>query len=61
MYEDVMDVFVIDERDVSDRERIEALGMRVVVTDAVMGDRSDRARLAGDVLNAAELAREAVS
>jgi LPPG:FO 2-phospho-L-lactate transferase len=61
MYEDVLDVFIIDVRDVSDRERIEALGMRVVVTDAVMGDRSDRARLAGDVLNAAELAREAVS
>ena len=61
MYEDILDVFVIDVRDVSDRERIEALGMRVVVTDAVMGDRSDRARLAGVVLDAAELAREAVS
>ena len=61
MYEDLLDVFVIDIRDASERERIEALGMRVVVTDAVMGDRDDRARLASEVLDAAGLAREAVS
>ncbi|CAA9574810.1 MAG: Lactyl (2) diphospho-(5')guanosine:7,8-didemethyl-8-hydroxy-5-deazariboflavin 2-phospho-L-lactate transferase [uncultured Thermomicrobiales bacterium] len=61
LYADLLDVFVIDTRDEFDRARIEDLGMRVVVTDAVMGDRGDRARLAGEVLDAAGMAREAVS
>lgn len=61
MYADILDVFVIDTRDAADRDRIEALGMRVVTTDAVMGDRDGRARLATDVLHAADMARESVS
>lgn len=53
LYRDLVDVFVIDTRDVGERAAIEALGLRVVVTDTVMGGREDRERLAREVLDAA--------
>lgn len=60
MYADLMDLFVIDTIDAADRERIEALGIRVVVTDTVMGDREDRERLASKVLDSALAVSEGV-
>lgn len=53
LYRDLIDIFVIDTRDVTERDAIESLGMRVVVTDTIMGGRQDRERLAGEVLDAA--------
>jgi LPPG:FO 2-phospho-L-lactate transferase len=50
MYEGLVDGMVIDEVDGEQRTGIEALGMRVLATDAIMRDASDRARLAREVL-----------
>lgn len=53
LYRDLVDVFVIDRRDVAEAAAIEALDMRVLVTDTVMGGREDRERLAGEIVEAA--------
>lgn len=53
LYRDLIDVFVIDTQDASERAAIEAMGVRVVVTDTIMGGRGDRERLAREVLDAA--------
>lgn len=45
---------VIDALDAADAPRIEALGMRVLVTDTIMRDASERARLAREVVRFAE-------
>ena len=50
LYEGVIDGMVIDRADEEQRGRIEALGIRVLATDAVMRDEPDRARLAREVL-----------
>jgi LPPG:FO 2-phospho-L-lactate transferase len=50
MYEGLVDGMVIDEVDEAQRSGIEALGMRVLATSAVMHDVPDRARLAREVL-----------
>jgi len=50
IYEGLIDGFVIDESDDSLAPRIEALGQRVLATNAVMGDAADRRRLAEEVL-----------
>ena len=50
IYEGLVDGMVIDKVDEVERARIEALGMRVLATDAVMRDAGDRARLAREVL-----------
>ncbi len=50
MYEDVVDGMVIDHADEDEREEISALGMDVLVTDAVMRDGPDRERLAREVV-----------
>jgi LPPG:FO 2-phospho-L-lactate transferase len=50
MYEGLVDGMVIDEVDEAQRSGIEALGMRVLATGAVMRDVPDRARLAREVL-----------
>jgi LPPG:FO 2-phospho-L-lactate transferase len=50
MYEGLVGGMVIDERDEGERSGIEALGMRVLATAAVMRDAPDRARLAREVL-----------
>ncbi len=54
MYAGLVDVLVVDHADAAQRADIEDLGMRVVVTDAVMRDRPDRARLAREVLAAVQ-------
>lgn len=61
LYADLLDIFVIDTQDAAERERIEALGMRVLVTDTVMRDRADRDRLALEVVRAALAVPEGVS
>lgn len=50
MYAGLVDGMVIDRADAGERERIEALGMRVLVTDAVMRGEEDRRRLAQETL-----------
>jgi LPPG:FO 2-phospho-L-lactate transferase len=52
LYADWVDAFVIDTVDVDLAPAIEALGLRVVVTDTIMTDDSSRSRLGGDVLRA---------
>jgi LPPG:FO 2-phospho-L-lactate transferase len=54
LYADVAGTFVLDERDRRWRPAIEALGMRVVVTDTIMRTRAHAARLAGTALAALE-------
>jgi LPPG:FO 2-phospho-L-lactate transferase len=50
MYEGLVDGMVIDRVDEEERSEIEALGMRVLATDAIMRDSHDRTRLAREVL-----------
>jgi LPPG:FO 2-phospho-L-lactate transferase len=50
MYEGLVNGMVIDEVDEGERGGIEALGMRVLATGAIMRDAPDRARLAREVL-----------
>jgi len=50
MYQDFCDVFVLDASDAALRPQIEALGLRVVITDTVMQTLADKQRLARDVL-----------
>lgn len=50
LYRDLIDVFVIDHADAEQQAEIEALGMRVLVTDTVMHTDDDRERLAREVL-----------
>jgi LPPG:FO 2-phospho-L-lactate transferase len=52
LYSDWVDTFVIDTVDDDHAPAIEALGLRVVVTDTIMADDTARARVAGDVLEA---------
>lgn len=52
IYADVAATFVLDRRDESEAVLVEALGVRPVLTDALMPDRTARARLAGEVLDA---------
>jgi LPPG:FO 2-phospho-L-lactate transferase len=49
-YGDLLDGMVIDEQDAAQASRIEALGMRTLITNTVMARREDRVRLARDVL-----------
>jgi len=49
---DVAGTFVLDTRDARWRAPIEALGMRVVVTDTVMRTPAIAGRLAGVILDA---------
>ena len=49
-YIDVADAFVLDSVDGAMSPTIEALGMRTLVTDTIMSDDAERARLAGEVL-----------
>jgi len=56
-YAGVAGTFVLDERDRAWRPAVEALGLRVVVTDTVMRTRAHAARLAAATLAAVEPAR----
>jgi LPPG:FO 2-phospho-L-lactate transferase len=53
LYAGWVDTFVIDRVDATLAPEIEALGLRVVVTDTIMSDDAARARLAGEMLQAA--------
>ena len=50
LYEGVLDGMVVDRADEGEKGGIERLGVRVLSTDAVMGEGLDRARLAREVL-----------
>jgi LPPG:FO 2-phospho-L-lactate transferase len=50
IYAGLVDGMVVDRTDEEERTRIEALGMRVLVTQSVMRDAEDRARLASETL-----------
>jgi LPPG:FO 2-phospho-L-lactate transferase len=50
MYDDLLDVFILDETDVEATNDVEALGMRVFSTDTVMNTLDDKQHLAGWVL-----------
>lgn len=52
MYQDILDVYVIDEQDAHLRPEIEALGLRVEVTQTVMSGLRERIGLAKTVLAA---------
>jgi len=46
IYRDFLDAFVIDQTDQTEKEQIERLGLRVVVTDSIMRSLEDKVRLA---------------
>lgn len=46
LYQDFLDVFIIDYTDQTERERIEELGLHVIVTNTVMRSLEDKIRLA---------------
>jgi LPPG:FO 2-phospho-L-lactate transferase len=50
-YEELIDGIVIDHVDVELEASIEASGLRVLTTNAIMGDADDRRRLAAEVLD----------
>ncbi len=51
LYSDFLDTFILDERDAALRPDIEALGLRVHVTDTLMTTAEDKARLAREILD----------
>jgi LPPG:FO 2-phospho-L-lactate transferase len=51
LYADFLDGFVIDVADASEKSRIEALGLKVAVTETLMKDLSSKVALAQVVLN----------
>lgn len=53
-YADFLHGFVLDQVDQAEVEQIAAMGIRPFVTDTVMRDRADRARLAREVLEIVE-------
>ncbi len=54
LYRDFLDTFVIDNIDQTEKERIESLGLDVVVTDTIMKKIEDKIRLAKVTLNQLE-------
>jgi LPPG:FO 2-phospho-L-lactate transferase len=50
LYKDFCDVFVVDEKDPNEIERVEALGIKAVALDTVMSDRAASTRVAKQVL-----------
>ena len=52
LYADLVDLFVLDTVDAASAARVEALGLRTLVTDTIMTDDASRARLAAEVLEA---------
>ena len=57
MYEGLVEGMVIDTEDEEERSAIEALGMRVLATGAIMRDAPDRVRLAREVLEFGAVSR----
>jgi LPPG:FO 2-phospho-L-lactate transferase len=58
-YGDLLDGMVIDQQDAAQASRIEALGVRTLVTNTVMASVTDRVQLARDVLQFAANLRSA--
>lgn len=56
-YAEFLNGFVIDERDAALRPQIEAMGVGALVTDTIMKDADDRARLACEVVTFADQLR----
>jgi LPPG:FO 2-phospho-L-lactate transferase len=56
-YADFVNGFVLDQQDAALRPQIEAMGIGVLVTDTVMKDADDRARLACEVVTFADQLR----
>jgi LPPG:FO 2-phospho-L-lactate transferase len=54
MYDELLDVFVIDELDAALAADIQALGLRTPVLQTIMGGREDRIRLADEIVQAAQ-------
>lgn len=52
LYEDIADIFVLDEQDKALQPEIEALGLKVVVTDTVMRNKEKKCNLAETTLAA---------
>jgi LPPG:FO 2-phospho-L-lactate transferase len=50
LYADWVDTFVLDNVDAAHAPAVEALGLKVLVTDTIMSDDAARARLAGEIL-----------
>jgi LPPG:FO 2-phospho-L-lactate transferase len=50
VYQGLVDVFVLDKRDADLREKIEALGMKVSITDTVMNNLDEKVKMACQVL-----------
>ncbi len=53
LYRDFLDVFIIDNVDEFEKERIEDLGLQVIVTNTIMKTLEDKVRLADLVLECA--------
>jgi LPPG:FO 2-phospho-L-lactate transferase len=51
LYADFLDVFVIDSVDATEKDRIEQLGVKVVVVDTLMTDLASKVKLASAVLD----------
>jgi LPPG:FO 2-phospho-L-lactate transferase len=51
LYADWIDTFVVDNVDAAFQPEIEALGLKVLVTNTIMSDDAARARLAGELLS----------
>lgn len=56
-YRELIDALLIDSVDADEAGAIAALGIRPVVTDTIMGDDAGRARVAAEVIAAAEVVR----
>ncbi len=54
LYQEFLDIFVLDCVDRAEKERIEGLGLRVIVTNTLMKSIEDKVRLAKAVLRSAE-------
>ncbi|MEM2375989.1 MAG: 2-phospho-L-lactate transferase CofD family protein, partial [Candidatus Bathyarchaeia archaeon] len=50
LYRDFLDTFILDESDKAERDRIEGLGIKVVLADTIMRTLEDKIRLAKIVL-----------
>jgi len=50
LYQDFLDVFILDYADRNEKERIEQLGLQVIVTNTIMKSQQDKVKLAKAVL-----------
>lgn len=51
LYQDIADIFILDQQDEAERAKIERLGVRVVIADTVMSDADKKLALAKTVLS----------